>query len=488
MTSPTASPRSSERERAYRAVLARDVRFDGRLFVGVRTTGVFCRPICRARTPRLENVDFYASAAAAQEAGFRPCLLCRPESSPDVAAWRGSSATVSRALVLIGEGALDDSSVESLASRLGMGERQLRRLFDKHLGTSPVAVAQSRRVLFAKKLVHETALSMTEIAHASGFGSVRRFNEAFALAMGRAPTSLRRAGGKSAKAARGTTLTLGYVPPLEWSQFVAFFRARALPGVEHVDETGYTRTIAFGDQIGTIHVAPAPGKHALALTVRFPDVTRLPTIVARVRRMFDLDADVAAIGRVLRRDPALRARLRARPGLRVPGAWDPFESAIRAILGQQVSVARAGQLAGVIIERWGAPVVTDHAALTRVFPSATVLADVLPETRLGMPGARVKALATLAREAATNGALFSPSTSIEDARSTLRGLSGIGSWTEEYVALRALRDPDGFPASDVGILRALEVNGERPTAEDVAERAEAWRPFRAYAAQHLWWE
>jgi AraC family transcriptional regulator of adaptative response / DNA-3-methyladenine glycosylase II len=486
MTSPSTSPRSSERERAYRAVLARDVRFDGRLFVGVRTTGVFCRPICRARTPRLENVDFYASAAAAQQAGFRPCLLCRPESSPDVAAWRGSSATVSRALVLIGEGALDEGSVESLASRLGMGERQLRRLFDKHLGTSPVAVAQSRRVLFAKKLVHETSLSMTEIAHASGFGSVRRFNEAFVDAMGRAPTSLRRA--SSNKGAKGTTLTLGYVPPFEWSQFVAFFRARALPGVEHVDDAGYTRTIAFGDQVGTIHVAPAAKKDALSLTVVFPDVTRLPTIVARVRRMFDLDADVGAIGRVLRRDPALRPRVRARPGLRVPGAWDPFESAIRAILGQQVSVARAGQLAGVIIDRWGAPFASDHPALTRVFPSASVLAEVLPEARLGMPGARVKALATLAREAAQNGALFSPSTSIEDARAILRGLSGIGSWTEEYVALRALRDPDGFPASDVGILRALEVNGERPSAEDVALRAEAWRPFRAYAAQHLWWE
>ncbi len=485
---------TSERERAYRAIVARDARFDGRLFVGVRTTGVFCRPICRARTPRLENVDFYASAAAAQTAGFRPCLLCRPESSPDVAAWRGSSATVSRALVLISEGALDETGVEALASRLGMGERQLRRLFDKHLGTSPVAVAQSRRVLFAKKLVHETALSMTEIAHASGFGSVRRFNEAFALAMGRAPTSLRRAAsGKAGKGAKGTTLTLGYVPPFEWSQFVSFFEARALPGVEHVDAHGYTRTIAFadpkgGDQTGTIHVAPAPKKDALSLTVVFPDVTRLPTIVARVRRMFDLDADVRAIGRVLKRDPSLRSRLRARPGLRVPGAWDPFESAIRAILGQQVSVARAGQLAGVIIERWGAPFASDHASLTRTFPSAAVLAEALPEARLGMPGARTRALATLAKEAAENPALFSPSTSIEDARAILRGLTGIGSWTEEYVALRALRDPDGFPASDVGLLRALEVNGERPSPDELAERAEAWRPFRAYAAQHLWWE
>jgi AraC family transcriptional regulator of adaptative response / DNA-3-methyladenine glycosylase II len=477
---------TSERERAYRAIVARDARFDGRLFVGVRTTGVFCRPICRARTPRPENVEFFASAAAAQEAGFRPCLLCRPESSPDVAAWRGSSATVSRALVLIAEGALDEADVEALASRLGMGERQLRRLFDKHLGASPIAVAQSRRVLFAKKLVHETALSMTEIAHAAGFGSVRRFNEAFREAVGRAPTALRRT-----KVATGTgaTLTLGYTPPYDWDAIHAFFRDRALPGVEHVDALGYTRTIRVGGAVGTIRVEKMRSKDALALTVVHPDVSRLSSIALRVRRMFDLDADVGAIARVLRRDPSLRTRLCARPGLRVPGAWDPFESAVRAILGQQVSVERARQLAATMIERWGDRVTTSRAELTHTFPTPETLAAVLPSARLGMPGARTKALAGLAEAAVSEPRLFSTSTAIDDARALLRDLRGVGSWTEEYVALRALRDPDAFPASDVGLLRALEdANGARPSPDELLARAEAWRPFRAYAAQHLWAE
>lgn len=475
-----------ERERAYRALLARDARFDGRLFVGVRTTGVFCRPICRARTPRLENVDFFASAAAAQHAGFRPCLLCRPESSPDVAAWRGSSATVSRALVLITDGALDAASVEELAARLGMGERQLRRLFDKHLGTSPVAVAQSRRVLFAKKLVHETQLPMTEIAHAAGFGSIRRFNEAFSALMGRPPSALRRSARSVPQ--RGTTLTLGYVPPYDWASILAFFRERSLAEIEKIDDDGYTRTIALGGATGTIRVAPVRGRDALALTVVFPDVTRLPTIVDRVRRMFDLDADVRAIGRVLRRDPALRSRLRARPGLRVPGAWDPFESAVRAILGQQVSVARARHLAEEIVTRWGAPLETGVAGLSRVFPTPEALAGALETARLGMPGARTRALATLARAAHEDATLFSASASLGEARAHLRALSGVGAWTEEYVALRALRDPDAFPASDVGLLRALESGGARPSPDELTARAEAWRPFRAYAAQHLWTE
>lgn len=484
---------TSERERAYRALVARDARFDGRLFVGVHTTGVFCRPICRARTPLPQNVTFYASAAAAVQAGFRPCLLCRPESSPDVAAWRGSSATVSRALVLLGEGALDEGRVEALAERLGMGERQLRRLFERHLGTSPIAVAQSRRLLFAKKLVHESQLSMAEIAHAAGFGSVRRFNEVFRAHMGRAPSSLR-SRPSGAASTRGTTLTLGYVPPYDWPAIEAFFRERALAGVEHVEEGSYARTVSIEGAVGTIRVAPIRARNALALTVDLPDVTHLWSVVSRVRRMFDLDADVRVIGRVLGRDPTLKALVRARPGLRVPGAWDPFESALRAVLGQQVSVARARQLAGVIVERWGTRVGT--GPLSHVFPSAHVLAQVLPGAQLGMPGARVRALATLAQAAARDTgpktgpshdtALFAPSAALEDTRARLRALGGIGAWTEEYIALRALRDPDAFPASDVGILRALEVHGERPSPEAVLERAEAWRPFRAYAAQHLW--
>ncbi|MBX7195444.1 MAG: helix-turn-helix domain-containing protein [Sandaracinaceae bacterium] len=479
----------SERERAYRAIVARDARFDGRLFVGVRTTGVFCRPICRARTPRLENVELFASAAAAQAAGFRPCLLCRPESSPDVAAWRGSSATVSRALVHLAEGALDEGTVDELAERLGMGERQLRRLFEKHLGTSPIAVAQSRRVLFAKKLVHETSLSMAEIAHASGFGSIRRFNEAFAAAVGRPPSSLRRAHASGGRAEEGTSLTLGFVPPLDWASLLSFFRDRALTGLEHVDDESYARTIALGPHQGTIRVRPLRGRDALSLTVVFPDVAALGAIVSRVRRMFDLDADVRVIGRVLRRDPVLRSRVRARPGLRVPGAWDPFESTVRAILGQQVSIARARVLASELVARWGPRATTSTRGLTHLFPTPAALARELEDQRLGMPGSRTRALASLAGAVSKDPSLLAATTSIDDARTRLRALSGVGSWTEEYVALRALRDPDAFPASDVALLRAFEdERGARPSPDALTTRAEAWRPFRAYAAQHLWTE
>jgi AraC family transcriptional regulator, regulatory protein of adaptative response / DNA-3-methyladenine glycosylase II len=306
----------------YRALATRDARFDGRLFVGVASTGVYCRPICPARTPKPGNCRFFGTAAAAQEAGFRPCLRCRPEISPDLAAWRGSSNTVRRALALIADGALDGEgeAVARLADRLGVGERQLRRLFRRHLGASPVVVAQTRRVLFAKQLIHETRLPMTEVALAAGFGSVRRFNHTFRALFGRPPRELRRSAQRGGAA--GINLVLAYAPPYDWPAMLAFLAARAIPGVERVADGRYFRTIALDGRHGWVEVAPDAKRAALSATICFPSVKAFPSIVERLRRVFDLGADIGAIGGHLAGDPHLAPLVAARPGLRVPGAWD----------------------------------------------------------------------------------------------------------------------------------------------------------------------
>ena len=343
-----------DRTACYRAISTRDARFDGRLFVGVKTTGIYCRPICPARTPKFENVSFYASAAAAQEAGFRPCLRCRPEISPDLAFWRGTSNTVSRALALIEAGGLDDDDVEGLASRLGVGARQLRRLFRQHVGASPIAVAQTRRVLLAKQLIHETSLPMAEVALASGFNSVRRFNETFLQLFGRR----RRRCGVSATRPDAKPARCRCVSPIGrlmiGMRCCRFSRARAIPGVEARLGDSYRRTIAIGGHCGVISVAPA-GKHRVDVTVRFPDMAALPQIIARVRRVFDLAADPDTIGAHLALDPVLAPLVAARPGLRVPGAWDGFELAVRAIFGQQITVPAATKLLGRLVQAHGEP-------------------------------------------------------------------------------------------------------------------------------------
>ena len=334
----------------YRAITTRDARFDGRLFIGVKTTGIYCRPVCPARTPKRQNVTFHLSAASAQEAGYRPCLRCRPETSPDLAAWRGASNTVSRALALIETGALDENDVDSLAGRLGVGERHLRRLFRQHLGASPVAVAQTRRVLLAKQLIHQTRLPMTEVALASGFGSLRRFNETFQQLYDRPPSALRRGAGvvETAGGAGAVCLLLPYRPPYDWDALIGFLAMRAIPGIEVVSSRRYARTIGLGGQCGILAVEPAPGDR-LKATIHFPRLEALPTLIARIRSVFDLAADPAAIAAHLGADPVLAPMVAARPGLRVPGAWDGFELAVRAILGQQITVVAATRLAGRIV-------------------------------------------------------------------------------------------------------------------------------------------
>ncbi|MBI3709790.1 MAG: helix-turn-helix domain-containing protein [Proteobacteria bacterium] len=487
-----------DREACYRALLTRDARFDGRFFIAVKTTGIYCRPICPARTPRLENVVFYQSAAAAQEAGFRPCLRCRPETTPELGAWHGSSCTVSRALALIADGALNDADVDQLASRLGVGERQLRRLFQKHLGASPMAVAQTRRVFFAKRLITDTGLSMVEVALAAGFGSVRRFNDTFRSLYGRPPRQLRRTSAAAGKAAAGSAvmLTLPFKPPYDWSAMIGFLGARAIPGVELVEANCYRRTISINGIHGVIQVRPATKAepaNSLVATIQFPAVAALPAIVSRIRRVFDLGADPALIGAHLSEDPLLAPLVAERPGLRVPGAWDGFEIAVRAILGQQITVAAATKLAGKLVAAHGEvlPVAAgadaSAAGLRYVFPSPDRLAGADLTATLRMPRARVAAISALASAAKADPRLFDPTQGLEHAVARLTALLGIGEWTAQYIAMRCLREPDAFPTADIGLLRAVATaEAGRPTPPQLLARAASWRPWRAYAALHLW--
>jgi AraC family transcriptional regulator, regulatory protein of adaptative response / DNA-3-methyladenine glycosylase II len=452
--------------KAYdRARLARDPRFDGRFFIGVTSTGIYCRPICPAPSPKQKNIRYYPSAAAAAEAGFRPCLRCRPEASPGTPAWLGASSSVSRALKLIGESALDDGGVDQLADRLGIGSRHLRRLFLRYLGATPVAVAQTRRVHFAKKLIDETSLSMTQVAMASGFGSVRRFNATFQKLYGRTPRELRNGHARTADAGV-YTFRLGYRPPYDWESLIEFLAARAIPGVEFATPVEYRRTISLDGRAGEITVSQVAGKHALELQIRYPDPAPLFRIVERVRRIFDIGADPAEIARGLKRDPHLKPLIRARPGMRVPGCWDPFEMSVRAILGQQVSVKGASTMAGRVAEKFGEPY---EAA--RIFPPAATLAEA-DLTTVGVTGARARTIQELARRVANGETLFDASQDVESFEARLTELPGIGPWTAQYIAMR-LGEPDAFPAGDLHLRRAgLE--------------SEAWRPWRAYAAFYIW--
>lgn len=478
-----------ERDVCYRALQSRDARFDGLLFVGVTSTRVYCRPVCPARTPNPENCRFFGSAAAAQDAGFRPCLRCRPETAPDLASWRGTSNTVSRALALIADGALDadSASVETIGERLGVGERHLRRLFVQHLGAPPVVVAQTRRVLFAKQLIHETNMPLTEVAMAAGFGSIRRFNEVFQKLFQRPPRAIRRK--KPAHAEAGVTLRLRYRPPYDWESVLAFLAARAIPGVEIVENGRYLRTVRLDGFTGSVEVRHLPARECLCVTILFPRVESFPAIIGRVRRVFDLGADIETIQAHLSRDRKLAPLIRKRPGLRAPGGWDGFELAVRAILGQQITVVAARKLAGQLVAAYGEQVSPEFSAeprLTHVFPEAGQLARV-ESIGIGMPAARRLALKELARAAAADPNLFRTAGTIEEAIARLRKIRGVGEWTAQYIALRALRETDAFPAADIGLLRGIErVDGEARSASDLLRRSEAWRPWRAYAAQHLW--
>jgi AraC family transcriptional regulator of adaptative response / DNA-3-methyladenine glycosylase II len=470
-----------------RARLSRDARFDGHFYVGVKTTGIYCRPICPANPPKSENVTFYPTAAAAGEAGLRPCLRCRPECAPGTPAWAGTSTTVQRGLRLIADGALDDGNVERLADRLGVTSRHLRRLFTQHVGASPLAVAHTQRLHFAKRLIDQTSLTMQDISVAAGFGSVRRFNDTFRKTYGRTPRDLRR-GRDSVVSTGALTVQLPYRRPYGWRELLSFFSGRATPGVERVSNGRYLRTVRIGDRSGVVDVQDIDG--SLSLTVHGIATNSLFTVVQRTRSLFDLDAPIDDITGVLSRDGTLRAWLKENPGIRVPGAWDGFELCVRAVLGQQVSVKAATTFAGRIAERYGEPVGVAVEGLddapTRLFPAPEQLMRARLET-LGIIRSRAQTIRDIAR-AVCGGALgFDASQSMDEFRSTLTSIKGVGDWTAEYVAMRALKNPDAFPASDLGLLRAFdEKDGRRLRPVELAVRAEAWRPWRAYAALLIW--
>jgi AraC family transcriptional regulator of adaptative response / DNA-3-methyladenine glycosylase II len=399
---------------------------------------------------------------------------------------------VSRALALIAEGALDGNaaSVTRLAGRLGIGERQLRRLFLRHLGASPIAVAQTRRVLFATQLIHETRLPMTDIAMAAGFGSLRRFNEIFSDLFHRPPRALRREdhGGVVTPEA-DVKLRLRYRPPYDWDSMLTYLRTRAIPGVEIVGNDSYQRTVGIDGSVGSVRVVHLPDQQSLGVAIRFPDVRSLPAIVTRVRRLFDMAADIETIDEHLSRDPLLAPLVARRPGLRAPGGWDGFELAVRAVLGQQVSVAAARRLAARLVAIHGQPLRGDEVRrpeLSHLFPTAERLAAAA-SIGLAMPAARQSSLKALAEAAVADPHLFQPFGSIEGAIARFRSIRGVGEWTAQYIALRALREMDAFPASDAGLLRsAASIDGVHSSPDRLLKRAESWRPWRAYAAQHLW--
>ncbi len=468
------------------ARISRDARFDGRFFIGVKTTGIYCRPICPANTPKSENVVFYPTAAAAGEAGFRPCLRCRPECAPGTPAWAGTSTTVRRGLGLIADGALDDGSIEQLADRLGVTSRHLRRLFTKHVGASPLAVAHTQRLHLAKQLIDQTAMSMTDIAVASGFGSTRRFNDAFSKAWGRSPRELRRRSEPLVKQ-EALTVRLPFRAPFDFDFLAGFFEMRAIPGVEVVSSGRYMRSATIDGRSGVIEVE-RDGNH-LALTLRGFRTRSLLPIIQRVRTLFDLDASPSDIERVLCRDSKLRALHKHTPGIRVPGAWDGFEVTVRAILGQQVSVAAATTLSGRVAKRYGDPLGPDfdrEHAPTHLFPTPERLSRAR-FNNMGIVGARIDTIRRVAK-AVVNGDIDfdAPQDTTEFCRS-LTSIKGIGDWTAQYVAMRVLKDPDAFPHSDLGLLRAYDVAGQdRMKPAELLRLAEHWRPWRAYAALLLW--
>jgi AraC family transcriptional regulator, regulatory protein of adaptative response / DNA-3-methyladenine glycosylase II len=465
----------------YAALQTRDSRFDGRFFTAVKTTGIYCRPICPARIPKPENCQFFPSAAAAEAAGFRACLRCHPELSPGFWSRVTTEVTVTRALNLIAAGALDQGDVVTLAGRLDVTDRHLRRLFIQHLGASPIKVAQTQRLQFAKQLLDQTALPITEVALASGFSSVRRFNHVMQTVYGRSPRELRQGKAKSAV----LQLKLPFIPPYDWAAIVGFLGKRSIPGVESVSEKSYRRTIALDGLQGWIEVQPAPD-HLLA-TIQFPQVTQLATIVDRLRRLFDLNADVVEIGAWLGQDARLKDAIAASPGLRVPGAWDGFELAVRAILGQQVSVAAATTLSGRVAAAFGEPVGFDPpiGGLTHIFPTPEVIATA-NLSGLGITQARINAIVGLAQTLCDRPELFQAYPSLDEAVKVLCELPGIGEWTAHYIAMRTLREPDAFPATDLVLMKALSVDDRKITKAECVARSEPWRPWRAYAAIHLW--
>jgi AraC family transcriptional regulator, regulatory protein of adaptative response / DNA-3-methyladenine glycosylase II len=488
-------------KRLYKALSARDSRFDGVFFVGVTSTDIYCRPICPARTPKAVNCRFFATPQEAEHAGFRPCLRCRPELAPGSAPVDDAHRIAQLIVQRLEEGQLDEQTgLEEIADQFELSSRQIRRIVQSELGVPPIQLLLTRRLLLAKQLLTDTALPATDVAFASGFSSVRRFNDAFTRRYGMPPTRLRKKASDKASALdpliplvpliederQTSTLQLSYRPPYDWGGILTFLRARALEGIEHVTDTSYARTVRLRDAKGWIRVTHSKKKHALLVELTHTLMPVLPALLARVRALFDLDARPDVIGRHLRKDTRLVAAVKANPGLRVPGAFSGFEMGLRAILGQQVTVKAATTISCRFVQAFGEPVVTPLAELNRFTPAPArvAAASVDDIARHGIIAARARSIIALAAADASGelsldgGAQRNP----DEAIARLAGLSGIGPWTAHYIAMRALRWPDAFPKEDIAVRRSL---GD-VTAKEAELLSQAWRPWRSYAVMHLW--
>jgi AraC family transcriptional regulator of adaptative response / DNA-3-methyladenine glycosylase II len=472
-------------------------------FTAVRTTGIYCRPSCPAITPKQPNVTFYPTAAAAQQAGYRACKRCRPDASPGSPEWNVRSDVAARAMRLIADGIVDRDGVPGLAARLGYSPRQVGRVLAAEVGAPPLALARAQRARTARVLVETSALAMGDIAFAAGFASIRQFNATMLEVYDTPPSLLReRARRRSGGAGRGgpamdgeiktpgaLCLRLPFRPPIDLARMFAYLAARAVPGVEEVTTTEYRRIISLPNGPGSARLRIAPGENWVECSLRLADLRDVTAAVQRCRRLLDLDADPLAISAYLGGDPVIGPLARACPGRRAIGAVDGDEIALRAVLGQQVSVAAARRLAGRLTALSGKPLAPADPggadALTRAFPDAATVAALDPET-LPMPRSRGRALVGLAEALASGSVSLDPGADREEAHARLLALPGIGPWTAGYIGLRALSDPDAFPVGDAGVLRALRRLGRPAGAASVAEAAQAWRPWSSYAVHHLW--
>ena len=479
-------------ERCYRAVSARDARFDGWFVTAVTSTHIYCRPSCPARTPAPRNVRFYPSSAAAQRAGFRACKRCRPDASPGSPEWNVRQDVVARAMRMIGEGAVDRDGVEGLAGRLAYSPRQLNRLLAHEVGAGPLALARAQRAQTARVLVETTDLPITAVAFAAGFASVRQFNDTIRQVFACTPTELRRARKHGAGPSPDTlSLRLAHRLPYDSPGVLAFLTQRAIPGVEIGTPGLFARTLTLPHGSGTVELVPEEA-HVRA-RLRLDDLRDLTPAVQRCRRLLDLDADPVAVAEHLDTDALIGPMARRVPGLRVPGTVDPHELALRAVIGQQVSVASARGILGRLVVEYGSPLASPHApvsgttspALTHRFPDMATIAAVDPQ-RLPLPLRRARTLVAMAEALATGALVLDVGSDAEQARSTLRTLPGIGDWTADYIAMRGLGHPDVMLCGDLGVHHAIARLGQRTTPTAVDELARRWRPWRSYATLHLW--
>ncbi len=469
-------------DQCYRACQSRDPRFDGWFVTAVRTTGIYCRPSCPAITPKRQNVEFFRAAATAQAHGYRACKRCRPDASPGSPEWNTRADVVGRAMRLIADGLVDRDGVGALAARLGYSDRQVHRLLVAEVGSGPLALARAQRAQTARILIETTTLPITDVAFAAGFQSVRQFNDTVREVYAASPTDLRLA--KAPKSTGGPlTVRLACREPFDGDALFSFLGTRAVPGVESVEGDTYRRSLRLSHGNGVISVTIAGTEVSCAMTL--DDVADAQAAVQRTRRLLDLDCDPATIREHLSADPLLAPLVEKRPGLRAPGHPDGTELLVRAVLGQQVSVAGARTLAGRIVAEHGEPLAEPVGAITHAFPSAATIAGLSPED-FAMPRARGAALIEACSKVADGSIVLDAGSDRAEATAALQNLRGIGQWTAGYVAMRALGDPDVFLPSDLGVRHALEALGAESSPAAAAQRAEAWRPWRTYALHHLW--